>query len=315
MSKVIKSKHDYGNFVQSFAFEKSLIRGRIVRCGHVLNEILTAHNYPLPVMHLVAESIILTCALSSMLKYEGIFTLQAQGDGLVKMLVSDMTSAGVIRGCASFDEKQLESACAALSELNPQDTAEYDLAQYLGQGHLAFTVDQGKHTERYQGIVALKGGALIDSVRHYFTQSEQIGTGIKMAIGQRDGLWRGSAIMLQHMPEDQVNNLAGKHSIGEDDWRRAMVLLESCTDDELLSDDISAQELLFRLFHEEGVNIYPEKPLVKGCRCDEQRVHNVLLSMPEEDIDHIAVDGMIAMTCEFCSHAYVFARDRIKHKG
>lgn len=300
------------NFYQTFQLENANIRGRIVRLGGVLDEILGAHNYPLPIAHLVAETITLSLELSSMLKYDGIFTLQAQGDGAIKMLVSDVTSAGVVRACASYDVDRFQSARDNIAALKTTESSQNHLAQYLGKGHMAFTVDQGEHSERYQGIVELKGASMVDCVQHYFTQSEQIGTGIKMAVGKRGDHWRASAIMLQHMPEDNNNPQAGSGNLREDDWRRAMILLDSCTEDEFLSPDIDSNELLLRLFHEEGVRVYDRKEVTKGCRCDEGRVKNILSTMSEDDIDHIIIDGKIEMTCEFCSKTYEFNKKDIK---
>ncbi len=290
------------NFSQTFRLESSSIRGRIIRLGSVLDNILSAHDYPLPVAHLVGETTALTLALSSMLKYDGIFTLQAQGDGPLKMLVADVTTAGAIRACASYNQERFQKAREQLSALKTTEGNQNHLAQYLGKGYIAFTVDQGEHTDRYQGIVELKGASLVDCIHHYFTQSEQIGTGIKMAAGIRNGKWRAGAIMLQHMPEDEKNvgNLA------EDDWRRAMVLLESCTEDEFLSPDLEPNDLLMRLFHEEGVRVYDRHSVYKECRCDETRVKNILSTMSVEDIEHISIDGKIEMTCEFCSEVYTF---------
>ena len=299
------------NFYQTFQLENANIRGRIVRLGGVLDEILGAHDYPLPIAHLVAETITLSLELSSMLKYEGIFTLQAQGDGAIKMLVSDVTSDGVVRACASYDDDRFKSARENIAALKTTESSQNHLAQYLGKGHMAFTVDQGEHSERYQGIVELKGASMVDCVQHYFTQSEQIGTGIKMAVGKRGDHWRASAIMLQHMPEDNNNPQAGSGNLREDDWRRAMILLDSCTEDEFLSPDIDSNELLLRLFHEEGVRVYDRKEVIKGCRCDESRVKNILLTMSEDDIDHMSIDGKIEMTCEFCSKTYEFNKKDI----
>lgn len=301
------------NFFQTFQLENSNLRGRIVRLGGVLDEILDAHDYPLPVSHLVAETMTLTLCLSSMLKYDGIFTLQAQGDGPLKMLVSDVTSAGVLRGCASFDSERFQASREQISALKTKESSQNHLAQYLGKGYMAFTVDQGEYAERYQGIVELKGASMVDCVQHYFNQSEQIGTGIKMAVGRRNGKWRASAIMLQHMPEESANYQAGLGNVGEDDWRRAMILLDSCTEDEFLSEDLDANEILFRLFHEEGVRVYDRKTVERGCRCDEERVKTVLLGMNEEDVDYMNVDGFIAMTCEFCSKTYKFKTDDVKN--
>lgn len=294
------------NFFQIFQLEASNIRGRIIRMGSVLDEILEAHDYPLPIAHLVAETITLTLALSSMLKYEGVFTLQVQGDGPLKMLVSDVTSEGIVRACASFDAERFQNSREQIAALKTTESSQNHLAQYLGKGHIAFTVDQGKHTERYQGIVELKGASMVDCVQHYFVQSEQIGTGIKMAVGKRDGKWRAGAIMLQHMPEDEANMQAGAGNLDEDDWRRAMILLDSCTDDEFLDVSLDADQLLMRLFHEEGVRAYEHKDIKKGCRCDSQRVENILYSMSEDDINHMNIKGNIEMTCEFCSRIYTF---------
>ncbi|MGH1403374.1 MAG: Hsp33 family molecular chaperone HslO [Alphaproteobacteria bacterium] len=302
------------NFSQTFQLESSNLRGRIVRLGGELDDILKAHQYPLPISHLVAETITLSLCLSSMLKYEGIFTLQAQGDGPLRMLVSDVTSAGVIRGCASFDEERFQSSREQVSALKTVESAQNHLAQYLGKGHIAFTVDQGQYAERYQGIVELKGASMTDCVQHYFNQSEQIGTGIKMAVGQRDGQWRASAIMLQHMPEDGKNPTAGVENLNEDDWRRAMILLDSCTEDEFLDPSLDSDTLLFRLFHEEGIRVYDRQAVHKGCRCDEQRVENVLYTMTEDDIEYLTKDGHVSMTCEFCSKSYRFEKTDILRK-
>ncbi len=304
------------NFFQIFQLEESSIRGRVVRIGDVLDNILNAHDYPLPIAHLVAETITLSLSLSSMLKYDGIFTLQVQGDGPLKMLVSDVTSAGVVRACATFDEDRFQKSREQISALKTTESSQNHLAQYLGKGYIAFTVDQGQHTERYQGIVELKGASMVDCVQHYFTQSEQIGTGIKMAVGKREGKWRASSIMLQNMPEDDAVKKDVLGNLDEDDWRRAMVLLDSCTDDELLDRELDADQLLLRLFHEEGIRIYERKGIEKGCRCDLQRVENILYSMSEDDIQHMDVEGRIEMKCEFCSHSYMFdtndVLDRVK---
>lgn len=299
------SKTPIDNVIQPFSLESSNLRGRIIRVGGVLDNVLQPHNYPNPVAHLVAESMALTMLLSSMLKYEGIFTLQTKGDGPVAMLVSDMTSEGILRGCASFDEERLQHAREQLSALKAPESAQNHLAQYLGKGYIAFTVDQ-KGYDRHQGIVELKGSSLIDCVQHYFQQSEQIGTGIKMAVGIRDGQWRAGAIMLQHLPEDQKNYTAGQANAREDDWRRAMILLDTCTEDEFLDPNLHEHDLLTRLFHEEGVRIYEPSYVKNGCRCDEKRIFNMLLTMPEEDLDHMEENGTLSLTCEFCSTEYDF---------
>lgn len=273
-----------------FVIESSGLRGRVVRMDTVLDQILTSHAYAAPVARLTAEVATLAVLLGSMLKYDGIFTLQTQGEGPVNMLVSDFTSGGDVRACAKIREK----AAPGSSPL-------------LGKGYMAFTVDQGENTERYQGIVELKDDSLLKSIQIYFTQSEQIRTGIKMSVGQVDGVWRGAAIMLQDMPEEGGLPVAGESvdvSADEEHWRHAMIMMESAADEELLT--LPPEELLFRLFHEEGVRVFEGKALRKNCRCSMEKVEGILVTLSEEDIVHITVDGQVRMTCEFCSREFNF---------
>lgn len=287
------------NMVLPFQLESSRIRGRIVRLGSVMDEILTAHKYPPSVAKLTAETLILCPLLSSMLKYEGVFTLQAQGDGAIKMLVADMVTGGGMRACATFHEDRLK-----------ESEAKYPAA-LLGSGYVAFTVDQGEHMDRYQGIVELRSD-LVGSVQHYFTQSEQIMTGLVVKADVIEGRWRGCGIMVQRMPEDSATYNKDHSDVDEDDWRRTMILLGSVKGEEMLSPTLDAQELLFRLFHEEGVRIFDPQPLSRTCRCNPDRVRGILSTMSAEDIRDITVDGKIVMTCEFCSTDYVFNPDELK---
>lgn len=281
------------DIILPFMIESSGLRGRIVRLDSVLDQILEAHGYIAPVAQLTAEAATMAVLLGSMLKYDGIFTLQVQGDGPVRMLVSDFTSGGDIR------------ACATLAKDSAIESGDMNL---LGKGHMAFTVDQGEYTERYQGIVALKNNSLLDSMQAYFVQSEQIRTGIKMIVSRIDGHWRGTAIMIQDMPEEG-GIPAGEGtdvSEAEDNWRRIMILLQTCTDEELLSGQLTSDELLFRLFHEEGVRIFDEKVLQKGCRCTMEKVEGVLSTLSDNDIEHMTENGRITMTCEFCNQDFHF---------
>jgi molecular chaperone Hsp33 len=283
------------NFVQTFQLDQSNIRGRIVRVGSVLDDILNAHKYPDDVLHLTGEVLTLSVMLSSMLKYEGIFTLQTQSDGPVTMLVADMTSTGSVRACAAFREEEML-----------RGEWSQDRAELLGKGYMAFTVDQGENTDRYQGIVELKNTSLISSVQHYFQQSEQINTGMMMSVGKVNGKWRATGIMLQEMPKEGGHVHHDISNVDEDDWRRTMILLGSVKEEEMLSEDISAEDLLYRLFHEETVRVYEPLALKKVCRCNEDRVRTILSGMSTDDLEEMSVDGKITMTCEFCSRDYSF---------
>jgi len=297
-----------GNIIRPFQLESSSLRGRIVRFNSVLQDIIEPHQYPDAVNQLLAETITLCSMLSSMLKYEGIFTLQTSGDGPISMLVADMTSDGKIRGCATFDEERLKVVTKQLAAFSKDmdESSDNHLAQLLGKGYIAFTVDQGDNAERYQGIVELKGKSLTDCVQHYFTQSEQISTGIKMAAGMRDGHWHSAGLMMQHMPEDGGTAEPQKidSNLHEDDWRRAMILMQSCTEEELLSATLNSHEILIRLFHEEGIRVFEPTRLVHACRCSKEKVENMLMMMEAEERKDMVVDGKIELTCEFCSRTY-----------
>ena len=264
-----------GNIIRPFQLESSSLRGRIVRFNSVLDDILTPHDYPEVVKQLLAETITLCSLLSSMLKYEGIFTLQTKGDGPISMLIADMTSDGEIRGCAAFDDKRLDVVTKQLAAFSDDvdESSDNHLAQLLGKGYIAFTVDQGDKVERYQGIVDLKGKSLVECVQHYFTQSEQIETGIKLAAGQREGQWCSAGLMLQHMPDEGGFEDKQSHSsnLDEDDWRRAMILMQSCTENELLDSELNSHDILMRLFHEEGVRVFEPTALSHSCRCSEDK--------------------------------------------
>jgi molecular chaperone Hsp33 len=290
------------NLIETFIIERSGLRGRIVRMGAVLDDILKPHGYVPAVSHVTAEAALLATMLASMLKYQGIFTLQAQGDGPVAVVVADLNSAGELRACATVREAHKDKV--------PESAGPMETGALFGKGYLAFTVDQGAQTERYQGIVELKPGRLEESVRNYFRQSEQIMTGLKMAVSFKDGHWRGGGILIQHIPEEGGQQRTVS-SIEEDAWRHTMILLESCTDAELTDPGLDANELLFRLFHEDGVRVFEPLALRKGCRCTRDRLSGILSSMPQSDIDDMAEGGVVTMTCQFCSCDFTFAPEDI----
>lgn len=284
--------------VQTFHLQLANLRGRLVKLSGVLNDILKPHNYPDTVARLLSETVVLTTLLSSMLKYEGIFILQAQGDGPVTRLVADMTSAGEIRATAGYDAEKLKAL----------ETDSPGLVDLMGDGYLAFTVDQGEYSDRYQGIVKLSGNSLLDCIHHYFAQSEQISTSIRMAVGKEEnGNWRAGAIMLQHMPDH--SNIPQDHKPVPENWNRAQILLQTCKDEELLDPRLHDDTLLIRLFHEEGVVVYPSQKITKGCRCTADRLENVIKMLSAEDRKEIVIDGKIVMTCEFCNKDFVFDPD------
>ncbi|WP_374653294.1 Hsp33 family molecular chaperone HslO [Dongia sp.] len=314
------------DFVQPFQIEGHGVRGRLVRLDRVASEIIDKHAYPEAVAHLLSEMMALAAILAATLKYEGVFTLQAKGNGAVRLMVADVTSAGNVRGYAQFDAQ----AVAAI----PPGSA--NLMRLTGGGYLAFTVDQGEHAERYQGIVELEGSSLVDCIHHYFQQSEQLQAAFKLAVEHHADGWRAGAIMLQRLPAQGGGRGGGQGSgqgsgwtpdgssphdwhgrnensfdagteEAEDAWRRAVVLMASAQDRELLGPETGINDLLYRLFHEDGVRVFTGHDLKAQCRCSRGRVENVLKSLAPEELGDLAIDGSLVVTCEFCNSEYRFA--------
>lgn len=281
-----------GDYIQPFQIEAPGIRGRLVRLGSAYERAITPHGYPTDLAELMGETMALTAILASALKYDGIFTLQAEGDGPVRYIVSDMTGEGAIRGYARADQADVEKV---------QGRQGGPVPRLLGSGRLAFIVDQGPETERYQGITELLGGTMADCAHHYFRQSEQLETAIVLCAG---GLSSGeqpraAALMLQRLPQDEDS--------GDEDWRRAVAFLSSITHAELLDPDLGAEHLLFRLFHEDGVRLFERRDVFHQCRCSAERVERTLRSFPREEVDRMAEeDGRVVVTCEFCKADYVY---------
>ena len=293
------------DLVQPFLLESSGIRGDLVRLGTAAGHIVTRHAYPDALAALLAELLTLTAMLSSMMKFDGVFSLQTSSDGPVGLMVADMTSEGHLRGYAGFDADRLVAAVGH-SAVEPGGTEiSPGVAELLGTGHLAYTVDQGPDMERYQGIVALGGTTLADCLQHYFLQSEQIQTGLILASGKTGDSWRAAGLILQRLPEEAAGSAAAAVP-DEDAWRRAMVLQASCTEAELLDPALPVNDLLYRLFHEEGVRVFRRRPLAARCRCARDRLEDTLRSLPRSEIEDLKVDGEVIVTCEYCNRRYRF---------
>jgi molecular chaperone Hsp33 len=296
--------------VMPFEVKPLGVRGRIVKLGAVIDDIVQRHDYPPVVSALLAEAIALTAMLGATLKFEGKFILQTKTDGPVDMIVADFVSPNGVRGYARFNREKLE----ALKAPNQQEL--------LGKGYLAMTVDQGSDMERYQGIVPLDGNTLADAADTYFKQSEQIPTRLRLASGpllargEKTTHWRGGAIMVQHLPPEggvravafpSGDNPAGEEEVPEDDnWVKAKLLLDTVEAHELLDPTLTAEELLYRLYHEDGVTVYPANDIVRHCTCSVEAVETMLRNFSAEDRADMVENGEIKVTCEFCSSEYRF---------
>jgi molecular chaperone Hsp33 len=284
------------------------VRGRLVRLGPSLDAIIERHGYPLAVARPLAEAMVLCAALATSLKYDGIFTLQISGDGPIRLLVTDLTTDGALRGYAQFDSWKLAVALGAGHNGEPPEGY---VPKLFGRGRLAFTVDQGQHTQRYQGVVPLEGATLADCAHTYFRQSEQLPTGIKIEARRtsEDGEhhWRASALMVQQMPEFDAGRIDVDREQREDDWRKAVILMASATEAEMLDPKLAATTLLHRLFHAEQPRLFARRPFVARCRCSRERIDRVLRSIKREELDDLRdKSGRVAVKCEFCSTEYTY---------
>jgi molecular chaperone Hsp33 len=293
------------DLVQPFQIEPFALRGRLVRLGPAIDRILSQHAYPELVAAMLGEAITLAVLLAGALKYDGIFTLQTKGDGPIRMIVADVSTDGAVRGYAQYDQKKLDAVTVA------GDTTGLSVPRLLGAGYIAFTVDQGEETDRYQGIVELAGATLADCAQHYFRQSEQIQAGIKLTVGRTGpgAGWRAGGLMLQRVPPEGGYGVIADDV--EDGWRRSMVLMSSATPEELVNPDLTPHRLLFRLFHEDGVRVYDTHPLEARCRCSRERIETILRAFPADELDDMQKERVTTVTCEFCSRRYTFDADEI----
>lgn len=279
--------------VRPFLLSATGVRGRIIRLGPALDRILTRHAYPDPIARLLGECLVVTASLASGLKFDGRLILQIAGGGPVRLLVADVDSEGAIRGYASYDD-------AAFADRPDDDST---LGGLVGGGTLALTIDQGPETDRFQSVVDLSGGTLADSINQYFSQSEQLDTTLKLACSRdAEGRWTGTSIVVQRLPAGELS-----YDDALEDWRRTVVLLASCTASELLDPALGAQELIYRLFHEERIRFFEARPLRDRCRCEPERFAAVIRSLASADIEDLKeADGRIRVTCQFCKREQAY---------
>jgi molecular chaperone Hsp33 len=295
------------------------LRGRVVRLGAAVDELLTRHEYPLPVAKLLGEASVLAILLGSSLKLQGRFILQTQTDGPVRMLVVHYVTPDRVRAYAQYDAGRVAAAI---------DAGVASAGALIGRGHLAMTIDRGLDRSRYQGLVALEGGGLEEAAHEYFRRSEQIPTRVRLAVAEElragpQGMrhrWRAGGILAQFLPRapermrgpdlDPGDAPAGTpaHVLPEDDaWVESRALVDTVEDVELIDPALSSERLLYRLFHERGVRVFRSASIQARCSCSREGVANMLASFSRSERRDMVEDGRITVTCEFCNTAYRFA--------
>ncbi|ASJ89655.1 Hsp33 family molecular chaperone HslO [Porphyrobacter sp. CACIAM 03H1] len=288
----------FADTLMGFTLPGRNARGRIVRMDSVLEQVLSAHDYPAPITHLLGEALVLGALMGGLLKgEEAQMTMQAQTrGGIVSLLVCDYR-AGAVRGYAEFDGERL----AALGA-NPS------LSALFGEGYLAITFEtEGR--QRYQGIVPLEGDSLAEACESYFGQSEQIPTLIRVASRAGAGGRTAAGLLVQHLPDGEEGRERLHVRMDHPDWEHVAVMAGSISHDELLDPELSLEAIAWRLFHEEEeVRVLPGAALSRGCRCTAAHYEAIIARFPpEEQEDMRGPDGVIAVDCAFCSKTFALA--------
>lgn len=278
-------------------------RGRFARLGPVLDSILANHGYPPVIERLLAEALVLTALLGTLLKDpDGQITVQAQTEsGIVDLLVCDYLG-GKLRGHVRHDSGRLADAGP-----NPS------LEALFGKAYLAITFDQPEGDERYQGIVPLEGDSLARAAESFFAQSEQIPSIVRLAARKLGGGWSAGGLLFQHLPEGEEGRDRLHTRLDHPDWPHVAILAGSVKPDELTDPGLALDELAWRLFNEEQeVRTLEPLKLGKGCRCDSDYVRSVIARFPkEEQAAMVGDDGLIRVDCAFCSQSFPIALDDV----
>lgn len=290
------------DLVAAFQIENWPVRGRVVRVGAAVDEILTRHHYPEAVANLLGEACVLAALVGASLKFEGKLIVQAQGNGPVGYVVADFDTSGGLRGYCRFDPERVAQASAG--------GARPGARALLGDGVFIMTVDQGERGDRYQGVTAIEGDSLSLCAEAYFAQSEQTPTRVRLAVGQvqtgAEPSWRAGGALIQNIASDDARGSTAEV------WERAEALFATTAADELLDPEVPPRTLLFRLFHEDGVRLFEPKALRAFCRCSEERIRAVLGSFSDaERAEMTTPAGAIEVTCEYCARVYEVAPESV----
>lgn len=277
-----------------FTLPRRHARGRLVRLGPLLDEILSAHDYPAPIARILSEALTLTALLGAMLKDAGgQLTMQAQTEsGIIDLLVCDY-KGGELRGYVRFDRERLSEV--------PNLPSIFTL---FGKGYLAITFDQEVSGERYQGIVPLEGESLAEAAESFFCQSEQIPSMVRLAVNDTGHVAGG--ILVQHLPEGEEGRERLHARLDHPEWEHVRMLSETIKANELVEQDLQLEDLLWRLFHEEEeIRVLAAIGLSKGCRCNFEYIRGVISRFAvEERQEMVDDDGFISVDCEFCSRVF-----------
>ena len=283
------------NHIIPFQLSNNEVRGMIVRFDTVLYNIIKRHNYAQNIESLLADTLTITACLGSRMKHDGVFTIQGKGSGDVHTLFADITNHGCLRGYVGLKE-----------DFKNENV---NLLKLMNSGHISFTLDQGKYSKRYQGIVELEE-EISKATELYFSNSEQLETKFStfnyydIDEADRGDLFPGGLIMLQKMP---IKNKFSEET-NKEVWELSRDFLSTLKKEEFLSTKLSSKDILFRLFNELKVITYDEIEIKDMCRCSQDRVQFALNNLDKQELSEIADEnGDIKVMCEFCKTERLFS--------
>lgn len=266
--------------MQRYLFENYAVRGELVTVSDTWQAIINSHDYPSPVQQVLGELLVATSLLTATLKFDGDITVQLQGDGPLKLAVINGDNQQQMRG-AAWLQGQIAAGCT--------------LKELVGNGYLVITISP-KEGERYQGVVGLEGETLAACLEDYFMRSEQLQTRLFIRTGEHDGKPGAAGILLQILPAQDAN---------PEDFNHLVTLTETIKTDELLN--LPANDVLWRLYHQEEVTLFDPQNVSFHCTCSQVRCGEVLRTLAAEEVDQmIAEDGQIDMHCDYCGSHYIF---------
>ncbi|MGL6230032.1 Hsp33 family molecular chaperone HslO [Aeromonas rivipollensis] len=264
-----------------YLFEEYEVRGELVQLDSTYRHIVDAQNYPVQVQKLLGELLVATSLLTATLKFEGSITVQLQGDGPVRLAVINGDHNQQLRGVARYE-----------GELPTDDK----LQNLVGNGQLVITITP-EEGERYQGIIALEADTLATCLEQYFAQSEQLATRLWIRTGHHQGQPRAAGILLQELPARSEDHGA--------DFDHLIQLTSTIKDEELFG--LEAEEILYRLYHQDKVRVFDPQAIEFRCTCSRARCEGALLQIEKEEAVAMVQElGKIDMHCDYCGAHYQF---------
>ncbi|WP_226052089.1 Hsp33 family molecular chaperone HslO [Dickeya chrysanthemi] len=263
-----------------YLFENHAVRGELVTVSDTFQQMLANHDYPTPVKNLLGDLLVATSLLTATLKFSGDITVQLQGDGPLKLAVINGNHQQQMRGVARLQ-----------GDIAP-DSSLHDM---VGNGYLVITITPTEG-ERYQGVVGLDGDNVATCLENYFQQSEQLPTRLFIRTGEHGGRQCAAGMLLQVLPAQQGNR---------DDFDHLTQLTATVKGEELFG--LPADDVLYRLYHQENVTLYEPQPVTFQCHCSRERCADALMTLSADEVsDILAQDGQIDMHCDYCGSHYLF---------